>query len=69
MPKFVTLKLLPASGTVVAAQGGAPLTIVAQVVNSAAGVKPLALRVKVTYSLGGAQVVEQADVKSFPAWC
>ena len=42
------------------------MTQLFKVENSQQGAKPLAVRIKVTYALGGAPVLEQADIKSFP---
>jgi len=66
VPKFVKLTLGQASASSVAR--GSPVTQLVKVENSQHGVKPLALRVKVTYILpGGESVVEQFDFKSFPS--
>ena len=37
-----------------------------RVVNTMQGSKPLAMRLRVTYTLGGQQVAEQGEVSNFP---
>lgn len=79
VPKTMKLTLLPASAPSVApaSTGGAPVVQVFKVdkgdpadTGNAAAAKPLALRLKFTYTPVGApagQLVEQVDVKNFPA--
>ena len=65
MPKFVKLTLMPASGS--EGSKGRAVTQVIKVENSQHGVKALALRIKVTFTLpAGEGVVEQFDFKGFP---
>ncbi len=66
VPKFMQLRLAPASGTVLSATGP-PVTQRISVTNSMQGQKPLVMRLRIAYSLAGAApVVEQAEVKNFP---
>jgi AP-1 complex subunit gamma-1 len=65
VPKFLTLRLEPASGTTVGGLGGA-VTQRLHVVNSLAGQKGIAMRLRINYSRGGAPVQHQAEVSSFP---
>ena len=66
VPKFMQLKLDPASGTALP-QGGAPLSQKLHVNNSQHGVKPLVLRLRIAYSFDGVSKVEQTEVKNLPA--
>jgi AP-1 complex subunit gamma-1 len=69
VPKFMKLTLQPASGDLVGAGGASTVTMVVRIENAQHGVKPLAVRLKLMYNVGGApeQTVEQTDVKNFPA--
>lgn len=62
------LKLDPASATTLpAGAGGPPVTQVLHVTNTMHGQKPLAMRLRVAYTMqGGQQVVEMAEVSGFP---
>ena len=64
VPKTMTLQLLPASAPDVP-PGGGVVTQVLNVVNSQHGAKPLAMRLRMTWTAAGAQVTEQATV-NFP---
>ena len=67
VPKFMQLKLEPASAQFVPASGsGAPTTQVLTVTNTMHGQKPLVMKLKIGYSLNGAPAAHQAQV-SFPA--
>jgi AP-1 complex subunit gamma-1 len=63
--KFVKLTLLPASSTLVTR--ATPASQVIKLDNSQHGAKSIALRIKVTYSVGGEKVEEMVDFKAFPA--
>jgi AP-1 complex subunit gamma-1 len=60
------LRLEPASGAVIPALGGAPVTQRMTVTNTMHGSKPVAMRLRLAYSQDGQQVVEQAEVTAFP---
>jgi AP-1 complex subunit gamma-1 len=65
VPKYLQLKLEPASGSVLTGLGGS----VAQsltVVNSSQGSKALVMRLRVNYSKGGQPVLQQLEVANFP---
>lgn len=65
VPKFMQLKLDPASSGTLASGGGATQTL--HVTNSMHGQKPLVMRLRISYSVGGAPaVVEQCEVNNFP---
>lgn len=66
VPKFMQLKLDPASsGTLT--PGGGTATQTLHVTNSMHGQKPLVMRLRISYSVGGAPaVVEQCEVSNFP---
>ena len=70
VPKFMTLNLAPASGAALpAAAGGKASAVLTQemtVANSQFGVKPLVMRVKMSFALGGAPVAEELTVTQFP---
>lgn len=66
VPKFMQLKLDPASGNSLA-PGGSVVTQQLHVNNSQHGVKPLVLRLRIGYSLDGASKTEQVEVKNLPA--
>lgn len=66
VPKFMQLKLDPASSGTLAAGGGVA-TQTLHVTNSMHGQKPLVMRLRISYSVGGAPaVVEQCEVNNFP---
>jgi AP-1 complex subunit gamma-1 len=60
------LRLEPATSSTLPALGAAPATQRMTVVNSMHGAKPVAMRLRLAYSVGGAPVLEQAEVSSFP---
>lgn len=67
VPKFMQLKLDPASGNVLPPNGTGTVTQMLHVTNSMHGQKPLVMRLRISYSVGGgAQVVEQCEVNNFP---
>ena len=65
VPKFMQLKLDPASGTALP-PGGSPVTQKLHVNNSQHGVKPLVLRLRLAYSVNGSAKVDQVEVKNLP---
>ena len=66
VPKFMQLKLAPASGSMLAPGGSITQRI--SVTNSMHGQKPLVMRLRIGYAtpVGGA-TMQQAEVKNFPA--
>jgi AP-1 complex subunit gamma-1 len=64
VPKFMQLKLDPASSNTLPPMGAA--TQVLHVVNSMQGQKPLVMRLRLAFTLRGQSVVEQAEVTNFP---
>ncbi len=65
VPKFMQLKLDPASGNMLPPNGTVTQSL--HVTNSMHGQKPLVMRLRIGYSVGGApQVVEQCEVNNFP---
>jgi AP-1 complex subunit gamma-1 len=67
VPKFMTLRLEAASGTVLPPHGAGGVTQRLHLTNSQHGAKPVALRLRVSYTLGGAPAVHQVEVKNLPA--
>ncbi len=66
VPKFMALRLAPASGTEL--QPGAQITQRINVTNSMHGQKALIMRLRIAYSTpAGGPTVQQAEVKNFPA--
>jgi len=66
VPKYVTMEMKPASGALVPANGAGAQTQLVKVTNTAPG-KPLMMRLKIRYVVGGRQIEEQAQVNSFPS--
>jgi AP-1 complex subunit gamma-1 len=67
VPKFMTLSMGPASGaSMPPGNAGPPLTQAISVSNSQYGVKPLVMRLKISYVHGGAPVNEECTVNAFP---
>jgi len=66
VPKFMQLKLDPASGTSLP-PGGPPVTQTLHVTNSQHGVKPLMLRLRLNFTVDGKATQDQAEVKNLPA--
>ncbi len=66
VPKFMQLKLAPASGSTLPPGGSVTQRI--SVTNSMHGQKPLVMRLRIAYAtaVGGA-TTQQAEVKNFPA--
>lgn len=66
VPKYVVMEMKPASGSVIPAGGEAAVTQLVRVTNSVP-TKPLMMRLKIRYVVGGRQIEEQGQVSSFPA--
>lgn len=67
VPKFMQLKLDPASGSALPPNGAGSVTQALHITNSMHGQKPLVMRLRLAYTLGDQQVTEQAEVSGFPA--
>jgi AP-1 complex subunit gamma-1 len=67
VPKFMQLKLDPASGATLAPMGAGNATQQLHVNNSMHGQKPLVMRLRIAYTLGLEAKLEQVEVKNFPA--
>ncbi len=67
VPKFMQLRLEPASGNTLAAGGGASVKQRLHVTNTMHGQKALVLRLRLGYTLNGMPKVEQVEVKNLPA--
>ncbi|XP_047082901.1 AP-1 complex subunit gamma-2-like isoform X2 [Lolium rigidum] len=66
VPKFIQLRLDPASGNVVPASGKGSVTQGFNVTNSQHGQKPLAMRIRMSYKVNGEDRLEQGQVSNFP---
>jgi len=67
VPKYMQLKLEPASASTIPGMGGGAVQQRMQLVNTMHGSKPIAMRLRLAYSVAGQQVLEQAEVTGFPA--
>lgn len=65
-PKYMQMRLEPASGSVLPAIGAGSVTQRIHVLNSMHGQKAMGMRLRVSYTVGGQQVVEQAEVAHLP---
>ncbi|KAM0882087.1 hypothetical protein ACQ4PT_032547 [Festuca glaucescens] len=66
VPKFIQLRLDPASGNVVPASGKGSVTQGFSVTNNQHGQKPLAMRIRMSYKVNGEDRLEQGQVSNFP---
>jgi AP-1 complex subunit gamma-1 len=66
VPKYITLTLGSPSGTVVPPHGSGAVTQQITLHNSLYGQKPLMLKIRVEYNIGGTKVVDTATVSAFP---
>ena len=66
VPKFMQLKLEPASGSTLTA-GASPVTQKLHVTNSQQGTKPLMLRLRLSFVSEGKTITDQVEVKNLPA--
>ena len=69
VPKFMSVKLQPASGSTLSAVGtvgNRTVTQNLQVTNTMDGEKPLIMRLKMMFNRGGDHLVKLAEVKNFP---
>ena len=67
VPKFMQLRLDPASGNALGPQGSSTATQALHVTNTMHGQKPLVMRLRIAYTKNGDARLEQAEVKNFPA--
>jgi len=65
VPKYVQMKINPPSGSTLA-PGSSNVTQSIRLINSQKGVKPLLMKVKLSYTLNGANKTEQLTVNNFP---
>ncbi|KQK01233.1 hypothetical protein BRADI_3g54597v3 [Brachypodium distachyon] len=66
VPKFIQLRLDPASGNIVPANGKGSVTQGFSVTNNQHGQKPLAMRIRMSYKVNGEDRLEQGQVSNFP---
>lgn len=66
VPKQMTLKLDPASAGALPSHSAGAVTQRLHVHNSLHGQKALVMRLRISYQLGGAPVLEQGEVSNFP---
>ncbi|CAN6233035.1 unnamed protein product [Urochloa humidicola] len=67
VPKFIQLRLDPASGNTVPADGNGSVTQGLNVTNNQQGQKPLAMRIRMSYKMNGEERLEQGQVSNFPS--
>ncbi|KAL6633348.1 hypothetical protein ACP70R_026019 [Stipagrostis hirtigluma subsp. patula] len=67
VPKFIQLRLDPASGNTVPASGHGSVTQGLNVTNNQHGQKPLAMRIRMSYKVNGEDRLEQGQVSNFPS--
>ncbi|CAN6274058.1 unnamed protein product [Urochloa humidicola] len=67
VPKFIQLRLDPASGNTVPANGNGSVTQGLNVTNNQQGQKPLAMRIRMSYKMNGEERLEQGQVSNFPS--
>jgi len=66
VPKYMQLRLEPATGSVLQALGMGVVTQKLHVINSMHGQKPLVMRLRVNYRQTGQPVLQQLEVNNFP---
>ncbi|KAF8733084.1 hypothetical protein HU200_015448 [Digitaria exilis] len=67
VPKFIQLRLDPASSSTLPASGNGVVTQNLSVTNNQHGQKPLAMRIRVSYKVNGEDRLEQGQISNFPA--
>eukprot|EP00898_Chlorokybus_atmophyticus_P001919 jgi/Chlat1/2728/Chrsp182S02896 len=67
VPKFMQLRMEPASALVVPPNNSGNVTQTLHITNSAHGQKPLAMRLRIQYNVNGTPLTEQGEVTNFPA--
>ena len=66
VPKFMQLRLDPASGNMLGASSGSTAMQNLHVTNTMHGQKPLVMRLRIAYTRAGKAKLEQSEVKNFP---
>ncbi|GMH97442.1 hypothetical protein TrVE_jg3240 [Triparma verrucosa] len=66
VPKYITMEMLPPSGTTVPCNGGGNVSQVVKVTNTQMGTKKLMMKLKISYTCAGAKVEEMATASGFP---
>ncbi|KAL5212792.1 hypothetical protein ABZP36_023639 [Zizania latifolia] len=66
VPKFIQLRLDPASSSIAPANGNGSVTQGLNVTNNQHGQKPLAMRIRMSYKVNGEDRLEQGQVSNFP---
>jgi AP-1 complex subunit gamma-1 len=67
VPKYMTIKLEPASGATLPAGGAGSVTQVMHVKNTMHGQKKLVMRLRLVFTREDQQMLEQGEVSNFPA--
>ncbi|KAJ1281505.1 hypothetical protein BS78_04G311100 [Paspalum vaginatum] len=67
VPKFIQLRLDPASGNTVPSNANGSVTQGLSVTNNQQGQKPLAMRIRMSYKVNGEDRLEQGQVSNFPS--
>jgi len=67
VPKFIQLRLDPASSSTLPASGNGSVTQGLCVTNNQHGQKPLAMRIRMSYKVNGEDRLEQGQISNFPA--
>uniref|UniRef100_M8C5N8 AP-1 complex subunit gamma n=1 Tax=Aegilops tauschii TaxID=37682 RepID=M8C5N8_AEGTA len=67
VPKFIQLRLDPASSSTLPASGNGSITQSLSVTNNQHGQKPLAMRIRISYKVNGEDRLEQGQISNFPA--
>lgn len=67
VPKFMQVRLNPATATLLGPNGGSSATQTLTVTNSMHGQKPLVMRLRISYVINGTAVTDQCEVNNFPA--
>ncbi|CAN6214941.1 unnamed protein product [Urochloa humidicola] len=67
VPKFIQLRLDPASSSTLPASGNGSVTQSLTVTNNQHGQKPLAMRIRMSYKVNGEDRLEQGQISNFPA--
>ena len=66
VPKFMQIRLEPASSSTLPAMGLGSATQRIVVTNTMHGQKALVMRLRISYTAGGQPVLEQGEVANFP---
>ncbi|XP_074582389.1 AP-1 complex subunit gamma-2-like [Curcuma longa] len=66
VPKFIQLRLEPASSSILPANGNGTITQTLTLTNSQHGQRPLAMRMRMTYKVNNQEKLEQGQVNNFP---